>query len=222
MGRIIPQLKFHFHNLLWDKKLFLYLLVKNFYRLLLIFDQKFKENWKHWLSRYNQFSNEIVKKKGFGNFLFWLRMNDILLIKEVFVDKDYSLLNDFLPQKGDVIIDLGAGIGDYALLASLRVDKKGKVYNIAGKQELKNIEVVKMILKLMNKSESLIEFVKDRPGHDLRYSLDISKIEKLGWKPKTKFEEGIRKTIEWYKNNERWWKPIIEKEEIDFHKKFKD
>lgn len=72
----------------------------------------------------------------------------------------------------------------------------------------------------MGKPESLIQFVKDRPGHDLRYSLDISKIEKLGWKPKTRFEEGIRKTIEWYKANEWWWKPIIERQEIDFYQKF--
>jgi dTDP-glucose 4,6-dehydratase len=71
----------------------------------------------------------------------------------------------------------------------------------------------------MNKPESLIEFVKDRPGHDLRYSLDISKIEMLGWKPKTRFGDGIKKTIEWYVKNE-WWKPIIEREKIDFHEKF--
>jgi dTDP-glucose 4,6-dehydratase len=74
-------------------------------------------------------------------------------------------------------------------------------------------------LKLLNKDEGLIEFVKDRPGHDLRYSLDISKIEKLGWKPKVKFEEGIKKTVLWYKENKNWWKPII-KTQIDFHKSY--
>jgi dTDP-glucose 4,6-dehydratase len=61
---------------------------------------------------------------------------------------------------------------------------------------LKNIQVVKTILKLTNKPESLIEFVKDRPGHDLRYSLNTKKIRKLGWKPKTRFKDGIKKTVE--------------------------
>lgn len=102
----------------------------------------------------------------------------------------------------------------------LQKGKNGETYNIAGKQELENIQVVKTILKIMNKPEDLIQFVKDRPGHDIRYSLDTSKIEKLGWKPKTKFEEGIKKTIEWYKTNEWWWRPIIEKQKINFHQEF--
>jgi dTDP-glucose 4,6-dehydratase len=135
----------------------------------------------------------------------------------------YALLNRKIPVYGT-----GKNVRDWlyvednceAIDLVLHKGKKGEIYNIAGKQELKNIEVVKTILRLMNKPESLIEFVKDRPGHDLRYSLDISKIEKLGWKPKTKFEEGIRKTIEWYKQNEWWWEPIIEKEELDFYSKF--
>ena len=135
----------------------------------------------------------------------------------------YALLNRKIPVYGT-----GKNVRDWlyvednceAIDLVLHKGKKGEVYNIAGKQELKNIEVVKMILKLMNKPESLIEFVKDRPGHDLRYSLDISKIEKLGWKPKTKFEEGIRKTIEWYKQNEWWWRSVMKKEELDFYSKF--
>jgi len=102
----------------------------------------------------------------------------------------------------------------------LHKGKKGEIYNIAGGQEIRNIDVVKMILNIMNKSESLIEFVKDRPGHDFRYSLDISKIQKLGWKPKTKFEEGIRKTIEWYVSNKWWWEPILKERDINFHKSF--
>jgi dTDP-glucose 4,6-dehydratase len=134
----------------------------------------------------------------------------------------YALLNKKIPIYGS-----GNQVRDWlfvednceAIELVLEKGKNGEIYNIGGKQEFKNIEVVKMILKLMNKPESLIEFVKDRPGHDLRYSLDISKIEKLGWKPKTRFEDGIKKTIEWYLKNEWWWKPIIEKEQIDFHEK---
>jgi dTDP-glucose 4,6-dehydratase len=96
-----------------------------------------------------------------------------------------------------------------------------QVYNIAGKKELENIDVARKILELLGKPKTLIHFVKDRPGHDLRCSLDVSKIEsQLGWKAKVRFEEGMKGTIEWYVQNEWWWKPIIEKEQIDFHQKF--
>lgn len=135
----------------------------------------------------------------------------------------YALLNKKIPIYGE-----GKNVRDWIFVKDnceaidlvLRNGENGEIYNIAGKQELENIQVVKNILKIMGKPESLIQFVKDRPGHDLRYSLDISKIEKLGWRPKTKFEEGIRKTIEWYKTNEWWWRPITEKQEIDFYQKF--
>jgi dTDP-glucose 4,6-dehydratase len=98
--------------------------------------------------------------------------------------------------------------------------KLGEAYNTAAEQELKNIHVVKTILKLIRRSESLIRFVQDRPGHDLRYSLNTEKVQELGWKPKTKFKEGLEKTLEWYKQNVDWWKPIIEKEQTDFHEKY--
>jgi dTDP-glucose 4,6-dehydratase len=102
----------------------------------------------------------------------------------------------------------------------LHKGKPGEIYNIAANQELENIQVIKTILKLMDKPESLISFVKDRPGHDLRYSMQIEKLRELGWKPKTKFTEGIKKTVEWYKQNSGWWRPIIEKEQINFHKEY--
>ena len=93
----------------------------------------------------------------------------------------------------------------------MREGEKGEIYNISGGEERTNLEVVKTILDLMGKDESLIEFVEDRPGHDLRYSLNSSKIEEeLGWKPKHSFEEGIRKTVEWYLQNEWWWKPLAD------------
>jgi len=134
----------------------------------------------------------------------------------------YTLLGKKIPVYGK-----GENIRDWlyvednceAIDVVLQKGKIGEIYNIAGKQELQNIVIVKTILKLLNKDEGLIEFVKDRPGHDLRYSLDISKIEKLGWKPKVKFEEGIKKTVLWYKENKNWWKPII-KTQIDFHKSY--
>ena len=83
--------------------------------------------------------------------------------------------------------------------------KIGEVYNIGGHNEKANIDVVKTILKAVGKDESLITYVKDRPGHDMRYAIDPAKITAaLGWYPETKFEDGIVKTIEWYLNNQDW------------------
>jgi len=85
-----------------------------------------------------------------------------------------------------------------------------EVYNISAGEEKTNLEVVKTILKLLGKDESLIEFVEDRPGHDLRYSLDSWKITRdLKWRPKVSFEEGIKLTVEWYLKNEDWWRPLV-------------
>jgi dTDP-glucose 4,6-dehydratase len=144
---------------------------------------------------------------------------------EKFVPKTiiYALLDKPIPVYGK-----GENVRDWlyvednceAIDLVLHKGKNGETYNIATKQEMKNIEVVKIILKLIKKPETLIKFVKDRPGHDLRYSLDIEKITKLGWRPKVKFAEGIKRTVEWYRQNVNWWKPIIEKGQIDFHQNF--
>jgi len=84
-----------------------------------------------------------------------------------------------------------------------------EVYNIGGHSERKNIDVVRLILKVLGKSEDLIEYVEDRKGHDLRYAIDSSKIEKeLGWKLSYNFEDGMRETINWYLNNQDWLKDI--------------
>lgn len=85
----------------------------------------------------------------------------------------------------------------------------GEVYNVGGHNERTNLEVVKTIIKALGKSENLIEFVKDRLGHDKRYAIDPTKLEKLGWKPTYTFETGIEQTINWYMENEVWWKQII-------------
>ncbi|HKI77532.1 MAG TPA: dTDP-glucose 4,6-dehydratase [Ignavibacteriaceae bacterium] len=88
--------------------------------------------------------------------------------------------------------------------------KEGQVYNIGGSNEMPNIEIVKLILKYLNKSEDQIEYVKDRPGHDRRYAIDSTKIQnELGWKPAFSFEEAIEKTINWYIDNKDWWERII-------------
>ena len=95
----------------------------------------------------------------------------------------------------------------------------GEVYNIGADQEMTNIDIIKLILNYLNKSEDLIEYVKDRPGHDRRYAIDSSKIEtELGWKPEYKFEEAIEKTIDWYLQNRSWWERIISGEYQDYYK----
>jgi len=87
--------------------------------------------------------------------------------------------------------------------------KPGEVYNIGGNNEKTNIEIVKTILGILGKSETLIKFVKDRPGHDRRYAIDASKIKRdLGWKPLYTFEKGIEETVTWYLANSEWWKAL--------------
>ena len=99
----------------------------------------------------------------------------------------------------------------------IRNGKEGEVYNIGGHNERTNLEVVKTILKHLNKPESLIKYVTDRPGHDRRYAIDPTKIEtELGWKPEYNFDTGTVKTIEWYLENEDWWKHIISGEYTNY------
>ncbi|ASJ06378.1 dTDP-glucose 4,6-dehydratase [Thermococcus pacificus] len=97
-----------------------------------------------------------------------------------------------------------------AIEAVLLKGEPREIYNISAGEERTNLEVVKTVLKLMGKDEDLIEFVEDRPGHDLRYSLDSWKITRdLKWRPRHSFEEGIEKTVKWYLENEWWWRPLV-------------
>jgi dTDP-glucose 4,6-dehydratase len=96
----------------------------------------------------------------------------------------------------------------------------GEIYNIGGENELTNLFVVKMILRILNRNESLITFVKDRPGHDRRYSLSLNKIRRqIGWHPRVSFETGLKKTIDWYRKNQKWLKRTQSGEYRDFYKK---
>ena len=85
----------------------------------------------------------------------------------------------------------------------------GEVYNVASGNERTNIEIARLVLHNLKKNQSLISFVPDRPGHDRRYSLAISKIKNLGWRPKYSFEDAIKETVEWYAKNEWWWQPLL-------------
>jgi len=106
----------------------------------------------------------------------------------------------------------------------LHEGKEGEVYNIGGHNERSNLEVVKTILDEIDKPKSLITFVEDRAGHDLRYAIDPTKISKeLGWEPTILFDEGIKKTIKWYLDNKEWWENILSGEYKDYYQRtYKD
>ncbi len=133
-----------------------------------------------------------------------------------------ALADESLPVYGD-----GMNVRDWlhvydhctAIDLILRKGRNGEVYNIGGHNEKTNLEVVKTILAALNKPESLIHFVKDRPGHDLRYAMDPTKIEtELGWKPKYTFETGIPQTIDWYLTHRDWWEHILQGEYQNYYK----
>jgi len=124
-----------------------------------------------------------------------------------------ALNNKPLPVYGD-----GKNIRDWlyvedhckAIDLIIHKGRVGEIYNIGGHNEMRNIDIVKLICKELNKPETLITFVTDRKGHDMRYAIDPTKINKdLGWLPETKFEDGIKKTIKWYLDNTTWWTNIL-------------
>ena len=91
-----------------------------------------------------------------------------------------------------------------------REGKPGEIYNIGGGCEKRNIDVVRHILKILNKSDSLVRFVKERPGHDRRYAMDITRLRtELNWRPAVDFDEGLRRTVRWYVENQSWWKRVV-------------
>ena len=100
----------------------------------------------------------------------------------------------------------------------MRRGRVGEIYNIGGHNEMKNIDIVKLICRELDKPESLITYVTDRKGHDLRYAIDPAKIHnELGWLPETMFRDGIKKTIRWYLDNQSWWQPIISGEYQNYY-----
>lgn len=134
-----------------------------------------------------------------------------------------SLIDKNLPVYGD-----GKNIRDWiyvldhcrAIEMVFESGTNGKVYNVGASTEMENIEIIKLILKHLQKPESLIEYVKDRLGHDRRYAIDSSKIQnELGWSPSYSFEDAIIKTIDWYISNKDWWNRIINGEYMEYYQK---
>jgi len=95
----------------------------------------------------------------------------------------------------------------------------GEVYNVGGPDELENVEVVRRILAACGRDESLIEYVRDRPGHDRRYSLSADKVRALGWEAQVRFDEGLERTVAWYRDNEPWWEPIRSGEYREYYER---
>jgi len=134
-----------------------------------------------------------------------------------------ALADQSLPVYGD-----GKNVRDWlyvedhcaAIDLILHKGKIGEVYNVGGHNEMANIDIVKTILAELKKPETLITFVTDRKGHDMRYAIDPTKIHKeLGWLPKTKFRDGIKLTVKWYLDNKRWWQDIISGEYKNYYDK---
>lgn len=106
------------------------------------------------------------------------------------------------------------------LLAALEQGKPGEVYNLGASSERHNIHIVKQVLRLLQKPESLIQYVKDRPGHDRRYAIDSSKAQReLGWAPRKKFEEALGETVDWYVANRPWWERVLSGEYLKYYEK---
>jgi dTDP-glucose 4,6-dehydratase len=133
-----------------------------------------------------------------------------------------ALAGDPLPVYGDGMqVRNWLHVSDHctALDVVLEQGEPGEVYNVGGPDELPNIDVVRRILELTGRDESLIETVTDRPGHDRRYSLDSGKLEGLGWRAAVSFEEGLEATVAWYRDNEWWWGPIRSGEYREYYEK---
>ncbi|HTR81277.1 MAG TPA: dTDP-glucose 4,6-dehydratase [Bacteroidota bacterium] len=170
------------------------------------------------LSYFHTFNTPVIVTRcsnNYGPYQFPEKLIPLMIV---------NALNDKpLPVYGD-----GLNVRDWlyvedhcrALDAVLHHGKAGEVYNIGGNNEKKNIEIVKLVLHELHKPESLIEFVKDRPGHDRRYAIDAAKMAiELDWKPVHVFEEGMSRTIRWYLDHREWWKRIISGEYQTYYEK---
>ncbi|PKL80938.1 MAG: dTDP-glucose 4,6-dehydratase [Ignavibacteriae bacterium HGW-Ignavibacteriae-4] len=138
-----------------------------------------------------------------------------LMIMNALSDKDLPVYGDGMNVRDWIYVD------DHcqAILEVYEKGRVGQVYNIGAENEMPNIEIVKQILSYLNKPESLIKYVKDRPGHDKRYAMDNTKISsELGWTPKYDFENGLKLTIDWYLDNMDWVERVISGEYRDYYK----
>ncbi|MDN3513449.1 MAG: dTDP-glucose 4,6-dehydratase [Candidatus Brocadia sp.] len=138
-----------------------------------------------------------------------------LFITNALEDKKLPLYGDGKQVRDWIHVDDHCAAIDFLIAQG----RDGEVYNIGGGNERYNIDTAYLILDELKKPRSLIEHVKDREGHDRRYALDCSKLVSLGWKAKIKFEDGLKDTVQWYKNNEAWWRRIKNGEFMEYYNK---
>jgi dTDP-glucose 4,6-dehydratase len=152
---------------------------------------------------------------NYGPYQFPEKLIPLMIVK--------ALAGEQLPVYGD-----GMNVRDWihardhctAVLAATERGRPGEIYNVGAGNEWPNIEIVKLLLKTLGKPESLIQYVKDRPGHDRRYAIDPSKaIRELSWRPTVDFADGLRQTIDWYLANERWWRRVMTGEYQQYYEK---
>jgi dTDP-glucose 4,6-dehydratase len=139
-----------------------------------------------------------------------------LMISNALEDRDLPIYGDGLNVRDWIYV------GDHceAIDTILHRGKRGEIYNIGGGCERNNLQVVRTILEALGKPESLIRFVKDRPGHDRRYAMDFSKLKRgLDWQPRVLFEQGIQQTIAWYKDHQDWWRRIKTGEYLEYYER---
>lgn len=138
-----------------------------------------------------------------------------LFVTNAIDDKPLPLYGDGLNVRDWLYVEDHCSALDFLLTKG----SDGEVYNVGGGNERTNLEITKTILSILGKPESLIQWVKDRQGHDRRYSISCEKLNKLGWKPEATFEQAIKKTVQWYQENESWWRKIKSGEYKEYYKK---
>jgi dTDP-glucose 4,6-dehydratase len=162
------------------------------------------------LACFKTYGQEVIVTRcsnNYGPYQFPEKLIPLMIIK--------ALRHEPLPVYGDgKNVRDWIHVGDHcaAVVAALFEGKPGSVYNFGGGNEIANLDLVKMILKKLGQPESLISFVPDRLGHDRRYAIDSSFAKgELKWKPRHKFKEGLDETIQWYRDNQSWWEPLLER-----------
>jgi dTDP-glucose 4,6-dehydratase len=139
-----------------------------------------------------------------------------LMISNALEDRELPIYGDGLNVRDWIYVEDHCG----ALDLILHHGSSGELYNIGADSERTNLQVVKTILEILGKPESLIRFVKDRPGHDRRYAMDFSKLRgELGWRPQVRFEEGIEQTIHWYTCHQDWWQRAKTGEYMEYYER---
>jgi len=179
IGRIANNVKEIVLTSLWSRKSLSYLITKDALKILSFFDRRLIRKYKYFLEKYFQEDKKVVKRKRFGKFIFWLRKGDLLLLKEVFLDKDYFLLESFLPELNNIVLDLGAGIGDYTLFSSIRVSKRGKVISVEA--DLQTFELLKKNVKENNLKNviPLNMFVSSEREHSIDFIVEKLRLRKV-------------------------------------------